>query len=225
MMKRWIGGAAILGCALLAFSIPQINTRAQDHRAAFVPRQTNILTVEGPAIHMLVMGRLPRAELGKLVTNSRTVRDHPDLVEYYRHKADRLQSEAEKDQQIARAFGDPKPLDAPNHFNIGRNARHYHVIAKESRGRAQTDSLLAALNGQAAQGEGCFTCHAFHGRGGKIGPDLALEGTRERSHAWLISHFKDPQALSPSSILPSLTGLTNRQLEVLTTFLQDQKEK
>ncbi len=144
---------------------------------------------------------------------------------YYRSQAGRLNSEAEENQQIARNFGDPKPLAAPNHFNIGRNARHYHVIASKYEKQAQNASLLAALNAQAERGEGCFRCHSLHGRGGKIGPDLAIEGTRGRSTAWLISHFRDPQAYSPASVMPAFAHLTSRQLEALASFLQSQKAK
>lgn len=222
-MKRWVGGLAFLGCALLALLIAHSTIRAQDQGSQFEQPQTDILTLEGPAIHILVTESMPRSELRRLTTDSRTARDHPDLSEYYRSKADRLQAEAKKDQQIARAFGDPKPLSVPNHFNFGRNARHYHVIAKECLRRARGYSLLAALYAQAAQGEGCFSCHNLRGLGGNIAPDLATEGTRRRSDAWLIGHFKDPQAYSPTSVMPAFGGLTNRELQALATFLRYQK--
>jgi hypothetical protein len=225
MMKQWIERLAILVCALLVLSFAHNKIKAQDHSAQFNHQEKNIVTLEGPAIHILVTARLSRRELRKLATESRTAHAHPDLAQYYRGRADRLQAEAEKDQQIARDFGDTKPLNAPNHFNIGRNARHYHVIARRNLRQAQNANLQAALYTQAAQGEGCFTCHSLHGRGGKIGPDLAVEGTRGRSDAWLIGHFKDPQAYSPSSVMPALGGLTNRQLQALATFLQYQKER
>jgi len=41
----------------------------------------------------------------------------------------------------------------------------------------------------------------------------------------LIGHFKDPQTRSPRSVMPAFSSLTDRQLEVLTTFLQGQKGK
>ena len=225
MKKEWIERSAIFICALLAFSFAHNKIKAQDHGAQFNHQPTNILTLEGPAIHVLVTEPLSRRELRKLVTNSRTAREHPDLAAYYRSKADHLQAEAEECQRIARNFGDPKPLNAPDHFNIGRNARHYHVIARRNLRQARDADLLAALYAQAAEGEGCFTCHNLHGRGGKIGPDLAVEGTRGRSNAWLIGHFKDPQAYSPASVMPALGHLTNRQLEALAAFLQNQKER
>jgi mono/diheme cytochrome c family protein len=183
------------------------------------------LSLEGPAIHILVTEPLSRRELRKLAADSRTAHGHPDSAAYYRGKAGRLEAETENDQRIARAFGDPKPLDAPNHFIIGRNASYYRAIARESLRRAQDDKLVAAFYTQAAQGEGCFACHSLDGRGGKIGPDLAIEGTRSRSAAWLVGHLKTPQAYSPASMMPPLGGLTNRQLEALAAFLQYQKER
>ena len=37
--------------------------------------------------------------------------------------------------------------------------------------------------------EGCFMCHQLNGEGGKVGPDLTIEGTRGRTDEWLIGHF------------------------------------
>ena len=70
--------------------------------------------------------------------------------------------------------------------------------------------------------EGCFMCHQLNGEGGKVGPDLTSEGRRGRSDDWLIGHFKDPQAYSQGSIMPSFKNLTDEQLHALTTFLQAQ---
>ncbi len=225
MKNQWIERSALFVCALLVFSMAHSRTRAQVRAAQPNHQQTNILTLEGPAIHILVTEPLSRRDLHKLATDSRTARRHPDLAQYYRSKAERLQAEAKECQRIARDFGDPKPLDAPDHFNIGRNARHYHVIARQSLRQARNAGFVAALYAQAAQGEGCFTCHNLHGHGGTIAPDLATEGTRGRSDAWLIGHFKDPQAYSPASVMPALSHLTNRQLQALATFLQYQKER
>jgi len=71
--------------------------------------------------------------------------------------------------------------------------------------------------------EGCFMCHQLNGEGGKVGPDLTLEGTRGRSEDWLISHFKDPTAYSPGSTMPPFQNLTDAQLKALTAFLESQK--
>ena len=71
--------------------------------------------------------------------------------------------------------------------------------------------------------EGCFMCHQLDGQGGKVGPDLSYEGTRGRTDAWLIGHFKDPSAYTRGSIMPSFKNLTQAQLQALTVFLQNQK--
>lgn len=71
--------------------------------------------------------------------------------------------------------------------------------------------------------EGCFMCHQLNGEGGAVGPDLTVEGTRGRTDQWLIGHFKDPAAYVPGSIMPAFKNLTDKQLQALTAFLQNQK--
>jgi mono/diheme cytochrome c family protein len=71
--------------------------------------------------------------------------------------------------------------------------------------------------------EGCSTCHQLNGEGGAVGPDLTTEGTRGRTEAWLIGHFKDPPAFTPGSIMPPFQNLTEDQLNALMTFLENQK--
>jgi mono/diheme cytochrome c family protein len=71
--------------------------------------------------------------------------------------------------------------------------------------------------------EGCFMCHRLNGEGGKVGPELTVEGIRGRTDEWLIGHFKDPPAYTPGSIMPAFKNLTDEQLKALTVFLQSQK--
>jgi cbb3-type cytochrome oxidase cytochrome c subunit len=66
-------------------------------------------------------------------------------------------------------------------------------------------------------------CHQLDGEGGKVGPDLTLEGTRGRSDEWLVGHFKNPSAYTPGSVMPSFSQLTEDQLHTLTVFLQNEK--
>ncbi|HUV97788.1 MAG TPA: cbb3-type cytochrome c oxidase subunit II [Acidobacteriaceae bacterium] len=223
MMKIWIERVAILGCAVVAFS--SAPGMAQSPEEPLSQQSSRTLTLEGLAIQTLVTMPLDKREVRKLVTNSRTAQEHPNLAAYYRAEAQRLEIESEKYERLARAAGDPLPVSAPNHFNIDRTARFNYIVAKESLRRAQEDKILAALHGQAQNREGCFACHRLNGQGGKTGPDLALEGTRGRSDAWLIGHFKDPQTLTPSSVMPAFSSFTDRQLEVLTTYLQSQRGK
>jgi mono/diheme cytochrome c family protein len=87
----------------------------------------------------------------------------------------------------------------------------------------KTPAQLIAYGKTLYRQEGCFICHRFDGEGTKVGPDLMVEGTRGRSTAWLIGHFKDPAAYVPGSIMPSFKNLTDEQLSALTSFLASQK--
>ena len=220
MRHRPIPYAAVLACALLTLSLAWSRTNARPRGARLAQPQSGVL---GPGIQLLLADQLPRQELRKLVTDSRTLREHPDLAAYYRNKAEGLKLEAQEYVRYMRAAGDRKPLDQPNHY-FSRTARFDYLAAKDKLKQAREADILAALNAQAEQAEGCFTCHSLHGHGGKIGPDLAIERSRNRSDAWLVQHFKDPQAYSRNSAMPSFAGLTSGQLETLARFLQYQKE-
>jgi mono/diheme cytochrome c family protein len=73
--------------------------------------------------------------------------------------------------------------------------------------------------------EGCFMCHQLNREGGKVGPDLTVEGARGRTDDWLIGHFRDPPAYTSGSIMPPFKNLTDEQLKALTAFLQNAKGK
>ena len=64
---------------------------------------------------------------------------------------------------------------------------------------------------------GCSACHSIHGKGGKLGPELTHVGNR-RDADWLLRHFKDPQALSPGSIMPKVL-LQEKELRELTDYM------
>jgi len=65
---------------------------------------------------------------------------------------------------------------------------------------------------------GCSACHSIHAKGGTIGPDLTHVGAK-RDRDWLVRHFKDPQAVSPGSIMPK-TALPENDLKELTDYMQ-----
>lgn len=64
---------------------------------------------------------------------------------------------------------------------------------------------------------GCTACHSIHGKGGTIGPDLTHVGGK-RDADWLMRHFKDPQAVSPGSIMPKVP-LQEMELKELTDYM------
>jgi ubiquinol-cytochrome c reductase cytochrome b subunit len=64
---------------------------------------------------------------------------------------------------------------------------------------------------------GCSACHSIHGKGGTIGPDLTHVGSK-RDRDWLIRHFRDPQAVSPGSIMPKVM-LPDKELNELTDYM------
>ena len=68
-------------------------------------------------------------------------------------------------------------------------------------------------------------CHQLDGEGGKVGPDLSIEGTRGRSDEWLVGHFKEPSAYVQGLIMPSFDNLTDEQLQALTVFLMSRSGK
>lgn len=69
---------------------------------------------------------------------------------------------------------------------------------------------------------GCAGCHRIHGVGAEVGPDLSYVGD-QRDRAWLIAHFKDPQKMSPGSIMPAF-HLPEPELEDLTAYMLSLKK-
>ena len=90
---------------------------------------------------------------------------------------------------------------------------------------ARPEAVLIKYGKTLYRQEGCFMCHQLEGEGGKVGPDLTLEGSRGRTDEWLIGHFKDPPAYTPGSIMPAFKNLTDEQLQALAEFLQSQKRR
>lgn len=65
---------------------------------------------------------------------------------------------------------------------------------------------------------GCAACHRIHGEGEAIGPDLSSVGT-QRDARWLLRLWKDPQALTPGSLMPPYAGLSDAELKELTDYM------
>lgn len=92
----------------------------------------------------------------------------------------------------------------------------------------QTYSLVlsdpGAVRGRALYTKlSCEGCHRIHGTGAQVGPDLSYEGDK-RDRDWLIQHFKDPQKITPGSIMPAYR-LDETQLNALTQYMLSLKKK
>ena len=65
---------------------------------------------------------------------------------------------------------------------------------------------------------GCGACHSINGKGGKIGPDLTHVGSRRPDAEWHVRHFKDPQSVSPGSLMPKVE-LSEKELRELADYM------
>jgi len=65
--------------------------------------------------------------------------------------------------------------------------------------------------------KGCIGCHAIAGKGGTTGP--ALDEVAKRHDAqWISSHFKNPAAVSPGTVMPQF-NFNEQEIRALTEFL------
>jgi mono/diheme cytochrome c family protein len=71
--------------------------------------------------------------------------------------------------------------------------------------------------------KGCIGCHSVGGVGGKVGPALDDVGLR-RSPDWMLQHFRDPQSVTPGSVMPRF-GFTETEARALTDFLLHLRER
>ena len=73
------------------------------------------------------------------------------------------------------------------------------------------------------QQKGCIGCHSVDGKGGKVGPSLDDVGLR-RTPEWMMQHFRDPQSVTPGSVMPQF-GFTETEARALTEFLLHLREQ
>lgn len=64
----------------------------------------------------------------------------------------------------------------------------------------------------------CMACHRIHGEGGKVGPDLSYVADQRPDRQWHLRHFRDPQSVSPGSIMPAFP-LEEKDLNDLTSYI------
>jgi ubiquinol-cytochrome c reductase cytochrome b subunit len=66
---------------------------------------------------------------------------------------------------------------------------------------------------------GCIGCHTVGGKGGKIGPDLSDEGSRNRSQGWIADQIRNPKSHFPNTVMPSFSDLKDSQVHSLVAYL------
>ncbi len=64
----------------------------------------------------------------------------------------------------------------------------------------------------------CNYCHSIQGRGGNAAPDLGTVGARH-DRDWLTRHFRDPNQVTPGSVMPQL-NLLPEEIDQLVTYLE-----
>ncbi len=67
------------------------------------------------------------------------------------------------------------------------------------------------------QEKGCQECHSLYGKGGTVGPALD-EVAKRHDPQWIISHFRNPQAVSPGTLMPQF-NFSEQETRALTEFL------
>jgi mono/diheme cytochrome c family protein len=65
--------------------------------------------------------------------------------------------------------------------------------------------------------KGCLGCHSVSGKGGNLGPALD-EVAKRHDSTWIVAHFRNPQAITPGSVMPQF-DFTEQETRALTTFL------
>src|ERR1035437_4620368 len=70
--------------------------------------------------------------------------------------------------------------------------------------------------------KGCIGCHSIGGKGGTNGPAMD-EVAKRRDPAWILAHFRNPQAVSPGTIMPQF-DFTEQESRALTEFLLQQSD-
>lgn len=116
-------------------------------------------------------------------------------------------------QKLARA-----DLDAVTLFMLsqtGQSATGFYASMKVIPSAAEGQRLF--------EEKGCIGCHAIGGKGGTIGPALDDVGVR-RSSDWMMRHFRDPQSVSPGTVMPRF-GFTEPEARALTEFLEHLREQ
>jgi len=70
----------------------------------------------------------------------------------------------------------------------------------------------------------CEYCHSVNGRGGSIGPDLALSTHAEHDRAWVLAHLAAPKSAVTAggvAVMGVLPALTPSQQQTLVAYIEE----
>jgi ubiquinol-cytochrome c reductase cytochrome b subunit len=98
---------------------------------------------------------------------------------------------------------------------LGISLRDLYAVARLDPAVARGQSLYARF--------ACATCHRIHGEGGAICPDLSFVGDSRPDRGWHLRHFRDPQSVSPGSIMPKFP-LNDQEINDLTNYVLTLKQ-
>ena len=71
--------------------------------------------------------------------------------------------------------------------------------------------------------EKCLDCHTLKGKGGAVGPNLTMVGSK-RSRDYIIQQIKDPKSHNPRTEMPSFRDrLSDQELSDLADYLSGLK--
>ena len=93
---------------------------------------------------------------------------------------------------------------------LGVSLKNLYAVKRADPGIAHGKALYTQF--------GCEGCHRIHGEGGALAPDLSYVGDARPDREWHVKHFRDPQAVSPGSMMPKFP-LTEPELNDLTSYM------
>lgn len=93
---------------------------------------------------------------------------------------------------------------------LGVSLRDLYAVPRVDPAVAHGQALFAHF--------GCAGCHRIHGVGGAVGPDLSYVGDARPDRDWHYRHFRDPQSVSPGSIMPKFP-LNDQDIHDLTSYV------
>ena len=93
---------------------------------------------------------------------------------------------------------------------LGISLRNLYAMPKFDPSVARGKALFAQHH--------CDACHRVHGEGGKVGPDLSYVADQRPDRQWHLRHFRDPQSISPGSIMPPFQ-LEEKDLNDLASYM------